>query len=247
MNIEYFKKGGKILKKKGKITVTITIGIACLALSIVMFMQFKLVNETDITSIENMREEELRTELANWKEQYDEANEQYEQKSATLEEYKEKEESDAETENLVNEELANVNLILGKTDVEGEGITITLRDSSNDDGDALTITIDNLNTIINELKMAGAEAISVNEERIINMSDIASINDKSLILINGQRVISPYVIKAIGDSTYLESTLVGKGGSIDELEKLGYDVAVEKSNKITIYKYNKEINSKYMQ
>ena len=235
------------MKKKGKITVTITIGIACLALSIVMFMQFKLVNETDITSIENMREEELRTELANWKEQYDEANEQYEQKSATLEEYKEKEESDAETENLVNEELANVNLILGKTDVEGEGITITLRDSSNDDGDALTITIDNLNTIINELKMAGAEAISVNEERIINMSDIASINDKSLILINGQRVISPYVIKAIGNSTYLESTLVGKGGSIDELEKLGYDVAVEKSNKITIYKYNKEINSKYMQ
>ena len=235
------------MKKKGKITVTITIGIACLALSIVMFMQFKLVNETDITSIENMREEELRTELANWKEQYDEANEQYEQKSATLEEYKEKEESDAETENLVNEELANVNLILGKTDVEGEGITITLRDSSNDDGDALTITIDNLNTIINELKMAGAEAISVNEERIINMSDIAPINDKSLILINGQRVISPYVIKAIGDSTYLESTLVGKGGSIDELEKLGYDVAVEKSDKITINKYNKEIDSKYMQ
>ena len=235
------------MKKKGKITVTITIGIACLALSIVMFMQFKLVNETDITSIENMREEELRTELANWKEQYDEANEQYEQKSATLEEYKEKEESDAETENLVNEELANVNLILGKTDVEGEGITITLRDSSNDDGDLLTITTDNLNTIINELKMAGAEAISVNEERIINMSDIAPINDKSLILINGQRVISPYVIKAIGDSTYLESTLVGKGGSIDELEKLGYDVAVEKSDKITINKYNKEIDSKYMQ
>ncbi len=235
------------MKKKGKITVTITIGIACLALSIVMFMQFKLVNETDITSIENMREEELRTELANWKEQYDEANEQYEQKSATLQEYKEKEESDAETENLVNAELANVNLILGKTDVEGEGITITLRDSSNDDGDLLTITTDNLNTIINELKMAGAEAISVNEERIINMSDIAPINDKSLILINGQRVISPYVIKAIGDSTYLESTLVGKGGSIDELEKLGYDVAVEKSDKITINKYNKEIDSKYMQ
>ena len=95
--------------------------------------------------------------------------------------------------------------------------------------------------------MAGAEAISVNEERIINMSDIAPINDKSLILINGQRVISPYVIKAIGDSTYLESTLVGKGGSIDELEKLGYDVAVEKSDKITINKYNKEIDSKYMQ
>ena len=54
--------------KKGKITVVITIAIACFALMTIMFMQFKVVNETDITSIETMREEELRTELANWKE-----------------------------------------------------------------------------------------------------------------------------------------------------------------------------------
>ena len=53
--------------KKGKITVCITIAIACFALATVMCMQFKVVKETDITSIETMREEELRTELANWK------------------------------------------------------------------------------------------------------------------------------------------------------------------------------------
>ena len=235
------------LKKKGKIIVTITIGIACLALSLVMFMQFKLVNETDITSIENMREEELRTELAAWKERYEEANAQYQEKSNTLQEYKEKEESDTETSNLVNEELERVNLLLGKTDVQGEGITITLRDTTTDEGKILNITSDALNLIINELKYAGAEAICVNEERIINMSDIVEINDRSLILVNGQRVISPYIIKAIGDQTYLESTLVGKGGSIDELRKQGYDIAVEKSDNITIQKYNHEINTKYIQ
>ena len=87
----------------------------------------------------------------------------------------------------------------------------------------------------------------MNEERIINMSDIVEINDRSLILVNGQRVISPYIIKAIGDQTYLESTLVGKGGSIDELRKQGYDIAVEKSDNITIQKYNQEINTKYIQ
>ena len=63
--------------KKGKITMTITIGIACFALVMVMTMQFKIVNETDITSIENMRETELRTELANWKQKYEETNAQY--------------------------------------------------------------------------------------------------------------------------------------------------------------------------
>ena len=60
--------------KKGKITMIITIGISCFALVLVMFMQFKIVNETDITSIENMREAELRTELANWKSKYEETN-----------------------------------------------------------------------------------------------------------------------------------------------------------------------------
>ena len=198
------------MKRKGKVTLTITIGIACLALSIVMFMQFRLVNETDITSIENMREEELRTELANWKERYEEANSQYEEKAKKLEEYKQKEESDAETAELVNQELNNVNLLLGKTDVEGEGVIITLKDGEENSEETPMVTPDNLNLLINELKLAGAEAISINDERIINMSDITIVND-TLILINQQRVMSPYIIKAIGDQTYLESTLVGKG------------------------------------
>ena len=198
------------MKRKGKVTLTITIGIACLALSIVMFMQFRLVNETDITSIENMREEELRTELANWKERYEEANSQYEEKAKKLEEYKQKEESDAETAELVNQELNNVNLLLGKTDVEGEGVIITLKDGEENSEETPMVTPDNLNLLINELKLAGAEAISINDERIINMSDITIVND-TLILVNQQRVMSPYIIKAIGDQTYLESTLVGKG------------------------------------
>ena len=65
--------------KKRKITMTITIGIACFALVMVMTMQFKIVNEADITSIENMRETELRTELANWKQKYEETNAQHEE------------------------------------------------------------------------------------------------------------------------------------------------------------------------
>ena len=234
------------MKKKGKITVTITIGIAVLALSTVMFMQFKLVNETDITSIENMREEELRTELANLKEQYDVANEQYEQQKQTLEQYQQQEKSDEETSKLVQDELDNVNLLLGKTNVEGEGVTITLRDKESEDGEFLIITSDILNILVNYLKLAGAEAISINDERIINTSDIATINE-TLILVNQQRIIGPYVVKAIGDKTYLESTLVGRDGYVDTLQRQGYDVSIESSDKIEILQYNKDITVKYMQ
>ena len=45
---------------KEKIVMAITIGIASLALMLVMFMQFKVVEQTDITGIENMRESDLR-------------------------------------------------------------------------------------------------------------------------------------------------------------------------------------------
>ena len=111
--------------KKGKITVTITIGIACLALATVMFMQFKMVNQTDINELEVMREDELRTELANWKAKYEEAENQYQEKSQKLEDYNKAEATEEETEGLVKNELEQVNLILGKTDVEVQGITIT--------------------------------------------------------------------------------------------------------------------------
>ena len=229
--------------KKGKITMIITIGIACFALALVMSMQFKIVNETDITSIENMREAELRTELASWKSKYEEVNKKYEETSEKIDEYKQNKESNEETEKLIDDELEQVNMTLGKTDVQGEGTEVTLRESNNEE--ISRITADDLILIVNSLKTSGAEAISINDERIINMSDIVDIN-QSFIKINGQRILSPYIIKAIGNQSYLESSLISNGGPVDEMKKIGQDVSVTKSNKVTVPKYNKEIKIKYM-
>ena len=223
----------------------ITIGIACFCLMLVMSMQFKIVNQTDITSIENMRETELRTELANWKSKYEETNQKYEETSDKIEEYKKTKQSNEETEKLMNSELEQVNLTLGKTDVEGQGIEIIIRE--NEDEQIDRITADDLIVIVNALRLSGAEAISINDERIINMSDIVDIISGSFIKVNGQRILAPYVIKAIGDSTYLESGLIGNGGHVDSMKKIGQDVTINKSNKVKITKYNDEINTKYIQ
>ena len=204
-----------IVKKNGKIVMAISIGISCFALAMVMFMQFKVVNQTDITSIENMRETELRSELSNWKEKYEDVNTKNEEISKTLEEYKNKEKSDNETAKLLQAELEQINLQLGKTNVEGEGIVITLKEDTAD----TVIAAEDLLKIINSLKLAGAEAIAINEERVIDKTDIVEINN-SFIKVNGQRILAPYVIKAIGPQTYLESSLLGSGGYVDELKKL---------------------------
>lgn len=230
--------------KKGKITMGITIGIACFSLALVMFMQFKIVNETDITSIENMRKAELTTELANWKSKYEETSQKYEEIAAKIQEYKQTKESNEETEKLVNSELEQVNLILGKTDVEGQGIEVILKETENEEIER--ITADDLIVIVNALKLAGAEAIAINEERIINMSDIVDITE-TFIKVNGQRILAPYIIKAIGDPAYLESGLIGKGGHVDSMKKIGQDVSINKPNKVKILKYNDEIKTKYIQ
>lgn len=231
--------------KKGKITMIITIGIACFALVMVMTMQFKIVNETDITAIENMREAELKAELANWKEKYEETCTQYDETQAKIQEYKEKEQSDIESSELVKKELEQANTLLGKTDVEGEGIIITLRETNLEETGM--IDANDILDIVNELRNAGAEAISINEERIINMSDIVFINEIFVNKINGQKIEAPYVVKAIGKASYLESALIGNGGPVDKMKKIGHDITIEKPNKVTIHKYNEEIKTKYIE
>ena len=236
--------------KKGKIIVCITIAIACFALAVIMSMQFKVVKETDITSIETMREEELRTELANWKKMYKEAEEQYNEKVAKLNEYKEKEQSVQDSSKLVEKELEQTNMYLGKTDVEGQGITIKIKDinnqNTNEEESVNPISAEDLLVIVDYLKLAGAEAISINGQRIINMSDIVDVGSNSIIFVNQQRVLSPYEIRAIGDSTKLESTLLGNGGYVEELRNYGFEIDIEKG-KVSIPKYSKEITHKYIQ
>lgn len=230
--------------KKGKMVMIITVGLACFALSTIMFMQFKLVQETDITSIETMRKSELTTELASWKEKYNETNEKYDETIKKLEEYKKGETSSEESKKLLENELNQVNMTLGKTDVQGEGIVITLKNSESED--VTNINADDLLIIINALKLAGAEAISINDQRIINTTDVVYINN-SFIKVNQQRILSPYVIKAIGNQSYLESGLEGSGGHIDDLKKVGHDASIEKSNSVTIKKYDGEITTKYIE
>lgn len=239
----------KIKVSKEKLVMSITIGIACFALMLVMFMQFKVVNETDITAIETMRESELRLELSNWNEKYNELNEKYEEVVAKIEEYKNEKESDEKTAQLLEDELEQLNEAIGKTDVEGEGIVIQIIDKGgsqlSEDVQVESITSKDLLTIINELFAAGAEAVSLNGHRIISMSAVYEIGTEFL-KVNGDKISSPYVINAIGNSDYLKSAVSGKGGGVDELKELGHETSVDTSKKIKIEKYEKDISTKYI-
>lgn len=229
--------------KKEKIVMAITIGLSSFILVAIMFMQFKVVKQADLTAIETMTESELRSELLSWREKYAEIELRHQDIVTKIHEYKEEYKSDEETERLLQEELHSLKMLLGETDVQGQGIIVTISEAGVEDE---KINYEDLIYIVNALKAAGAEAISINNQRIINRSYIVTINVDSFIRVNGTRILAPYTIKAIGNQTYLESALLGSGGYVDELRKWGFQIDIQRSDEVQINAYSNELSTKYM-
>lgn len=231
----------KIKLDKANITMSISILIVCAILVSILFIQFKTIENINEADIENMREEELREQVSAWKNKYDEVNEKLEDTNSKINEYTYKIESNEEASELLDEELKKSQLLLGTTDVIGEGVIITLTDTYEN-----KIEASNLVELVNELRYAGAEAISINGIRIINMTDIVDI-DSYILVRPSQRIVSPYVVKAIGNQTYLTSTLCLKNsGFVDKYNNSGKSVTLEKQKNIKIPKYSENIGIKYM-
>lgn len=240
---------------KNKIIMAITIGIMSFIMIYVMSIQFKTVNKSDADELEYMREAELKEILANYKERYSETEEELKGVRDKINEYTQNEKSEEEAFELLKDEVNEANMLLGKTDVKGEGVTITINSQTNpnssnsstpimDDEEQIEITHEDLLDLVNELKLAGAEAIEINGERIVTTTDIFDVG--SFILINGQRTKAPYTIKAIGNQSYLESALSVKDGYIDKYRSRGYNVEIFKQKEITIKKYEGEMTLKYI-
>lgn len=231
--------------KKNTLILSITCGILAVVLVTSIFIQVRTVDESRELNIEGLREDELRTEIASYKSKYEETMAQYEDTQAKIQEYNTAINEDRETSEILDQELEQAKTLLGLTDVTGKGVIITLTDT---DEALYTYTADDLLLLINELRYAGAEAISINDNRVINLTDIAMISD-NLIVMNGgnTRISSPYVVKAIGDQTYLMSTLSMKNsGYIDQMEANGMKIEVEQKNNIEIKAYTGEIESNYI-
>ena len=224
---------------KRQLIIASVLGIMCFLTVYLICIQFKTVDNIDVTELETMRENELRTALADWKSKYEEVITEYEATKEKIQEYNNKIEDDEKAGELLADDLENSKMLLGLTDVEGAGVIITITDNSEKQVDSTDLL-----DLVNELNSAGAEAISINGQRIVPMTDIFDVND--FVVIKEKRVTSPYVIKAIGDVTYLQSALSIKKGYLDEHKTTGYTISIKSDEKITINKYDGELKSDYI-
>lgn len=228
--------------KKGKIIVTVTIGFVFLILTMLIFIQVKTISQTDISELEIMRESELKTELTSLKTKYEETAIKIKEINEKILEYEEAAIEGKEASMLLQKELKETNDLLGRNSVTGEGIVIKMSNTATN-----RVNTEDLLELVNLLKNAGAEAISINEQRIVYDSYIADLTDENYITVKGQRITAPYTIKAIGNTMYLESAISQKNyGYIDTKISEGKQVTVERQSNITIASHERKLEFEYV-
>ena len=129
---------------------------------------------------------------------------------------------------VVAQELQKIQTLAGLTPVTGPGVIVTLRDSKKQpekpqgitDAAWQGMTADylihdaNIRDVVNELKNAGAEAISINEQRVVSSTAIRCVGNN--VHVNAVPTAgSPVVIRAIGDPDLIQSGLLMRGGIKD--------------------------------
>lgn len=218
--------------EKERLKIGIILGLMCCFLTAGIITQIKTVKSSTTTVGKTQTENELRDSVLRWKEKYDNAYAKLDKKEQELEKLREQVSNSTDSAKGLSSKLERYNLLLGKSDLIGKGVTITLKDGDPRSlGDSLVHAQDVLN-VVNSLKNAGAEAISVNNQRIVNTTSFNCVGN--VITINGEKVGTPFNIKAIGLPAQLYGSLTMQGQYLERLENDGVIVEIKQVEKETI-------------
>ena len=218
--------GGKTMKVARNLSIT----LICIILGVMLAWQYKsILNNSKKESSGNVRLESVKDELLVQKENNEDLRKRNEELQKQMSEYENSQGNLSQLEKNLESELERVRLIAGLSEVEGAGLIIKLEYIGKDG-----VRENAVLRLINELKASEAQAISIEGERIVAMSEIKKAGD--YIVVNGKQMVSPFTIKAIADPKKLENSLNMLGGIVEELQVYEMKVTMERKDSVTIPK-----------
>lgn len=188
------------------------------------------------------QEESYREELISQQERNKELTEELIALQTKRREYeKDFAENEEDYEHLLKE-AENLRLLLGEIPAHGEGIRVTLKDGeynpNSTNPNEYIVHESHVFNVINELKVSGAEAISINGQRLKSNSYISC--NGPVITIDGKQYPAPFIIEAVGDRETLISALKITGGVFDQLLNDRIVVTIEENDYIQMPSINDE-------
>ena len=192
----------------------------------------------------------LRDELLSVQGRYESLYREFEKTEKVLEQTRQIASNNNEEDTKNDEEIKENQKLLGLTNIISQGLIIRL-DENRDVNINEVVNIsgylvheEDLLYIVNELFNAGADAVSINDQRVVSTTSI--LCDGNIIRINGKMVGVPIEIKAIGYPERLDYALTRPGGYLDIMANDGVVVSVEKSENINIPKFDGVYSYEYL-
>ena len=234
---------------KNKLQLTIVFAIMSMALTYGACIQMKTVKNNGSTVNLTAVQSELKSEILKLSERYENLYEEVDELEEILEKERENSTSSNSDLAILEESIKEKNLVLGLTEITGTGVKIILNDSTIStitnpfiNASDLLVHDGDLMNVVNELYNAGAEAVSINGQRIVSTTAIEC--DGNVIKINGTKIGAPFEISAIGYPEQLAG-LERPGGTLEALASRGLSVSLNKQNSVKIPKYAGTIKFSY--
>jgi len=143
----------------------------------------------------------------------------------------------------------------GLTELTGPGVVVTLTDAPRDaDGkypagaspDDLVVHQQDVQSVLNALWAGGAEAVAMQDQRIVNTSAPRCIGNT--LLLHGRTYSPPYVVTAIGDPARLAATLANESGIKmfkQYAVRYGLGYTQQQSDRLTVPAYTGQLHTEY--
>lgn len=208
-----------------------SIACVCMVLGFMLAVQFRTTEDMK-ASISYQRVEDLSERLVQTEKERDALKKE-------LEETKE-----SEGDSVGND----IRIRAGIVPLEGQGILVRMDDSTQkskagENQNLYVIHDDDILKVVNELRAAGAEAISINGQRLLATSEIRCAGPT--LSVNNVRSSAPFEISAIGDAKSLENALKMRGGVMETLKVWGIQMDIKISDSVYIPAYKGSLKQEY--
>jgi uncharacterized protein YlxW (UPF0749 family) len=222
----------------------IAIALVCLVLGLMVSIQFRTIKQ-GVGPVSEYRARELASQLKKVKEENNKLTNAKKEYETKIKEYEDTASKGSVSAKILKQELDQARILAGIEDVEGPGITVIVDDLKfSEKVNYPLISYSMLLELLNELNAAGAEAVSINDQRIISTSEIRQVGGIH-ININTVSYAPPFVFKAIGDPQTLEAALRLREGIVERIETSGVAITITQEQLIKIPKYNGVIERKH--
>jgi len=200
---------------------TLVLPITMVAIALGFLISLQVQTQKSVTEAEQLNEQRLaatQSVLANTQADNVRLSQEHDQLTAQLDQARQQGGTDPEVLAL----LEQMRIMDGTQAVQGAGIHISIDDRQQEHKVVFPLTTDQLTDSINVLRLAGAEAISLNGQRIVSNTAIV-MSGSSTILVNDVPINRlegvPYEIDAIGNQdvlfdyfSKLEADVLKQGG-----------------------------------